>query len=190
MKKRIYNQTSLFGPAYAYLIVLSPPSEIRNSIVCIKQDLDALGDIGGKNRHSIPHITLRDKLTDDEFLPDTIKELLKRNGNKPFLIKVNGWGYFDHQHSVTIYLKIENPEPIVDLMVALNSPSRTPHISLAKRISYTTFDTMRPYLDKLEYSAGWLCSEIVVLRKLMSKKELGFKDKYPIPLQDNNEKTI
>ncbi|QRY55467.1 2'-5' RNA ligase family protein [Sphingobacterium siyangense] len=190
MKKRIYNQTSLFGPAYAYLIVLSPPSEIRNSIVCIKQDLDALGDIGGKNRHSIPHITLRDKLTDDESLPYTIKELLKRNGNKPFLIKVNGWGYFDHQHSVTIYLKIENPEPIVDLMAALRSSSRTPHISLAKRISYTTFDTMRPYLDKLEYSAEWLCSEIVVLRKLMSKKELGFKDKYPIPLQDNNENNL
>jgi hypothetical protein len=188
MKKRIYNQTSLFGPTYAYLVVLSPPSQISNSIISIKQELDALGDIGDKNRHSIPHITLTDKLTDDEYLPDTVKEFLA--GNKPFLIMVSGWGYFDHQHSVTVYLKIENPEPIVELMVALKSPSRTPHISLAKRISYTTFDTIRPYLDKLEYSAEWLCTEAAVLRKLMSKKDLGFKDRYFIPFQSNNEDTL
>lgn len=188
MKKRIYNQTSLFGPAYAYLVVLSPPYEIRNSIISINQELDALGDIGDKNRHSIPHITLTDKLTDDKYLPDTIRELLA--GNKPFLIKISGWGYFDHQHSVTVYLKIENPEPIVELMAALKSPSRTPHISLAKRISYAKFDAMRPYLEKLDYSARWLCTEVTVLRKLMSKKELGFNDRYPIPLKDNDENSL
>lgn len=188
MKKRIYNQTSLFGPAYAYLVVLSPNAETKNSIVSIKQELDKLGNIGGENRHSIPHITLTDKLTDDEFLPNTVKELL--SGRKPFLIRINGWGYFDHQHSITVYLKIENPEPIVDLMVALKSPSRTPHISLAKRISCKTFDTIRPYLEKLEYSSEWLCTEVAVLRKLMSRKDLGFKDRYFIPFQDNNEDTL
>jgi len=100
----------------------------------------------------------------------------------PFTIKVKGWNVFDHGHSITLYLEIENPEPIISLMALVKSPSKTPHISLAKKISHETFNLLMPYLQNLDYSAEWICTEVNVLRKLMSEKHLGFRESFKIPL--------
>lgn len=180
MARRIYNQTSLFGPLYAYLIVLSPPPEVKEAISKIKKDLNGIADIGRRNVQSIAHITLFDKLTDDDVLTNTTEELVK--GQKPFQIKVGNWNYYDHGHSVTVVLEIENPEPIVALMEKLKSKNKSPHISLAKRISHETFGKLKPYLEDLHYTATWECGDINVLRKLMSEKHLGFKESFKIKL--------
>lgn len=180
MKKRIYNQTALFGPLYAYLVVISPPDEVKADIAKIKKELNQISDISERNLHSIAHITLTDKLTDDAEFAETIAGLI--TPVKPFEIKVDGWNIFDHGHSVTVYLTIENPEPIVDLMTLIKSTSKTPHISLAKKIPHETFDKLRPYLDNLTYSAEWVCNEVNVLRKLMVEKHLGFKESRKLPL--------
>jgi 2'-5' RNA ligase len=179
-QKRIYNQTSLFGPLYAYLVVLSPPQKVKDEIAQIKKELNAIADITGRNLHSIAHITLVDKLTDDVDFPETIQALVQ--GQNPFTIKINGWSYFDHGHSVTVHLTIKDTEPIVRLMEMVKSPSKSPHISLAKKIPHTTFDKLRPYLDTLNYTANWQCTEVTVLKKLMAEKHLGFKDSIRIPL--------
>ena len=181
MAKRIYNQTSLFGPLYAYLIVLSPPQEVKDAIAKIKKDLNAIADITERNVQSIAHITLFDKLTDDADLAATTAEMIA--GHKPFSIKTGKWKAFDHGHSVTVVLEIENPEPIVALMEAVKSKARSPHISLAKRIPHATFEKLKPYLEDLDYHAEWPCAEVNVLRKLMSEKHLGFKESFKIPLQ-------
>ncbi|PZR22627.1 MAG: hypothetical protein DI539_05230 [Flavobacterium psychrophilum] len=181
MKKRIYNQVSLFGPLYAYLVVLSPPATVKESIAAIKSELNAISDIGEGNLHSIPHITLIDKLTDDILFPQTIEDFV--DGKKSFAVTITGWDYFDHGHSITVYLKVLNPDPITGLMEAVRSKNRSPHISLAKKISYETFDKLKLYLEKINYTAQWNCTEIVVLKKLMSEKHLGFKDKFIIPLK-------
>ncbi|MCO6149437.1 2'-5' RNA ligase family protein [Flavobacterium sp. NRK1] len=187
MKKRIYNQTSLFGPLYAYLVVLSPPDAIKNAITIIKKELNAISAIGERNLHSIAHITLVDKLTDDVLFPETIEELIE--GRKSFPITVKGWDYFDHGHSITVYLKVLNPEPIIDLMEDVKSPARSPHISLVKKIPHHTFQSLRPYLETLNYSFNWDCTEVIVLKKLMSEKHLGFKDKITIALAGFNPST-
>lgn len=181
MKKRIYNQTSLFGPLYAYLVVLSPPDTVKSDIARIKQELNTIADITLRNLHSIAHITLVDKLTDDVNFPDTIAGLVR--GTKPFEISINGWGYFDHGHSVTIYLKVENPQQIIDLMELVKAPSKSPHISLAKKIPHNAFNKLRPYLDKLNFAATWQCADVIVLKKIMAEKHLGFKDSIKIPMQ-------
>lgn len=188
MKKRIYNQASLFGPLYAYLVVLSPPDAIKDDITTIKNELNAISDIGERNLHSIAHITLVDKLTDDMLFPETIAEFVR--GSKPFEITVAGWDYFDHGHSVTVYLKVLHPEPITDLMAALKSSARAPHISLAKKIPHSTFEVLRPYLENLNYSATWICNEVIVLKKLMLEKHLGFRGKIAIPLDVSNPSTV
>ena len=180
MKKRIYNQTSLFGPLYAYLVVLSPPDPVKEAIANIKKDLNAIAGISDRNLHSIAHITLIDKLTDDVLFPETIEELI--GGRKPFTIRIGRWDYFDHGHSITVYLKVLDPEPIIDLMEDVKSTARSPHISLAKKISHETFNTLKPYLENLNYYAQWDCAEVTVLKKLMAEKHLGFKDKIIIPL--------
>lgn len=94
MKKRICNQVSLFGPLYAYLVVLSPPKSIKRDIALIKERLNAIADINARNLHSFAHITLVDKLTDDLYFPQTITELVA--GTQPFMITTSGWDYFDH----------------------------------------------------------------------------------------------
>jgi 2'-5' RNA ligase len=181
MAKRIYNQTSLFGPLYAYLVVLSPPPHIKAAIAQIKQELNAIADITERNLHSIAHITLVDKLTDDVDFPATIEALIQNQ--TPFVVKLHGWGYFDHGHSITVYIDVENPEPIVNLMKLVNSPSRSPHISLAKKISHQKFEKLKPYLEQLRFKEEWLCEKAIVLRKLMSEKHLGFKDAIPVALK-------
>ena len=181
MKKRIYNQTSLFGPLYAYLIVLSPPIDIRNRIKSIKEEMQAIADIGERSVKSIAHITLTDKLTDDTDLAKTITDLTGHQN--AFEIKTGGWDYFDHGHSVTIYLKIENPDPVVEIAEKLKSAAKTPHISLAKRIPHEKLEKLRPYLDNLNFNELWICTEITVLRKLMSEKHLGFRWHFMIPFE-------
>lgn len=180
-KKRIYNQESLFGPLYAYLVVISPPENIKAEIAQIKKEIDCIAGIGERNLHSIAHITLIDKLTDDTSFPETIQTYL--DGKEAFEICVAGWDYFDHGHSVTVYLKITDSKPIIELMEAVKSTARSPHISLAKKISHETFDKLKPYLKELNYCATWICTEIIVLKKLMSEKHLGFKDKILISLK-------
>ena len=67
-------------------------------------------------------------------------------------------------------------------MLAVKSSSKSPHISLAKKIPYETFAALKSYLENLDYSVQWLCTEVIVLKKLMSEKHLGFKDSIKIPL--------
>lgn len=181
MKKRIYNQTALFGPLYAYLVVLSPPDFVKADIAKIKENLNSMTDIRERNLHSIAHITLIDKLTDDAEIVEIVTRLI--SCIQPFTIRVSGWNIFDHGHSLTVYLTIENPEPIIDIMALLKSSSKTPHISLAKKISCESFDLLRPYLENLDYTAEWVCTEVNVLRKLMSEKHLGFKESFKIPFK-------
>jgi 2'-5' RNA ligase len=180
MKKRIYNQTSLFGPLYAYLVVLSPPDSVKNEVARIKRELNEIAGIGERNLHSIAHVTIIDKLTDDINFAEVITGLIA--GGKGFNVKIGGWGFFDHGQSVTVYLKVDNPEPVLNLMQLVKSPSRSPHISLAKKIPNQIFRLIGPYLESLQYTADWDCNEVNVLRKLMSEKELGFKESFKISL--------
>lgn len=181
MKKRIYNQTALFGPLYAYLVVLSPPRPVKEAIANIKKELNAISDISDRNLHSIAHITLTDKLTDDTDFADTIEKMTAEA--QPFSVTIEGWKHFDHGHSVTVYLAVRNPDPIINLMSALKSPSKSPHISLAKRIPHSVFHKLQPYLDSMDFKASWVCTEINVLRKLMSEKHLGFRESTIISLK-------
>lgn len=182
MRKRLYNHSSLFGPFWAYLVVISPPLEIKKQIADIKKTLNDIYPLNPQNLHSIAHITLTESRTDDENFPEVIQNLL--NGKKPFIIEIKGWDYFDHGNTVSIFLKVSFPEPIVDLMKAVKSKSKTPHLSLAKNVSHETLEKLTPHLEKLHYFPKWLCDEVTVLRKKMSEKHLGFRDSFKIPLKD------
>jgi len=181
MKKRIYNQVSLFGPLYAYLVVVSPPQEVIDDIAAIKHALNDKADITTRNVNSKAHITLTDTLTDDSGLAATVQGLI--GNQEAFRVTIKGWGVFDHGHSVTVYLKVENPRPVAALSALLKSNASTPHISLAKKIPHSTYEQLLPYLENLDYRATWICNEVLVLRKLMSEKHLGFKEAFSIALQ-------
>jgi len=178
--KRIYNQQALFGPLYAYLVVLSPPSEVIADIAAFKKEMAGIADIGADNLHSKAHITLTDKLTDDADFPETIRELLR--GQKKFPIRISSHGFFDHRPKKTVFVNVEAHEPIVALMQLLKMKSGFPHLGLAKKIPPSEFEKLRPWLIDFDYSAEWICSEVLVLRKLMSEKHLGFRESFVIRL--------
>ena len=178
--KRIYNQQALFGPLYAYLVVLSPPQQIIADMARFKKEMDAIAGIGELNLHSKAHITLTDKLTDDAHFQETIAQLL--NGQKKFQIKVSGHGFFDHRPKKTIFVNVEDREPIANLMQLLKIKSGFPHMSLAKKITPDKFEKLRQWLADFDYSAEWECTEVLVLRKLMSEKHLGFRESFKIAL--------
>ncbi len=181
MKKRIYNQMSLFGPLYAYLAVLSPPVSIRNQIASLKRELDAIAGIGERNLHSIGHITLIDSLTDDSCFQNTVAKMLQPA--EPFRVRLKNANTFNHGRYSTLYLEIEDPLPIVGLMESLKSPYKTPHLSIAKRLPNDRAEILKSYLRDKCYEAEWLCAEVKVLRKRMSEKHLGFRESFTIPLQ-------
>lgn len=178
--KRIYNQQALFGPLYAYLVVLSPPQKVIADITGLKKEMDGLAPIGENNLHSKAHITLTDKLTDDAHFASTVAQLL--HGQKRFEVKISGHGFFDHRPKKTIFINVENHEPIVELMRLLKIKSGFPHVSLAKKLPPLEFEKLRPWLADFDYSAQWTCTEVLVLRKLMSEKHLGFRESFVIPL--------
>lgn len=180
MAKRIYNQQTLFGPLYAYLVVLSPPGEIIAQITALKKEMQQIADIGEQNLYAKAHITLTDKLTDDAHFPETVAQLLE--GQKSFHVEVSGHGFFDHRPKKTVFLNVENHNPILELMQQLKVKSGFPHLSLARKISAAAFETLRPWLAGLDYSAQWKCTEVLVLRKLMAEKHLGFRESFRIPL--------
>jgi len=179
-KKRIYNQTSLFGPLYAYLVVISPPDAVKRDIANIKHELNAIAEIGKRNLNSIAHITLTDKLTDESDFAATVANLL--HGQQPFKVRLKSWEAFDHGHSVTLIIHLEEPAPVINLASLLKSASKTPHIAIAKRLPHETAAALGAYMQQLDYTAEWICKEVTVLRKLMSEKHLGWKDSFTIPL--------
>lgn len=179
-KKRLYNQISLFGPQYAYLVIVSPPETIKSAIAQIKNEMQEIAALGDRNLQSLPHITLTEKLTDDTGFPGMVASLL--NAQPCVEIIVNGWGFFDHGHSVTVYLKIVADNLLLNMSRLLKSRNTTPHLTLAKKIAPDTFKALLPYLENLDFKAQWTATEVTVLRKLMSEKHLGFREKFTIPL--------
>lgn len=180
MAKRIYNQTALFGELYAYLVVLSPPDSAKAKIAQIKQRLHSVADIGGRNLKSVPHITLTDKLTDDTTFPETISNLLQ--GQPPFQVRLSAYAAFDHGHSTSLVLTVDNPSPIIGLTHLLKATAGSPNISIAKRLPQDTARRLIPELADLDIALEWRCTEVTVLRKLMSQKHLGWNERFVIPL--------
>ena len=104
-------------------------------------------------------------------------------GQKPFRVKISGVAQFDQPNGHTIYLKVQNPEPIAELGKVLKT-SVSPHLKLARRLKSETVNKLEPYLATLNFEAEWTCTEVVLLRKLMSEKEKGFREKFRVLLED------
>lgn len=181
MSKRIYNQPGLFGELYAYLVILSPPDAIKVAIADMKRQLDALSPIGDRNLHSIAHITLTEKLTDDPDLAATVSNAIQ--GVAAFTLRAEGIGIFDHGIHKTLYIRVAPKEPLKALAKAVRKPSLTPHITLVKKLPNERFEALLPHLGNLHFEAEWTCTEVTVLRKLMREKEKGWREKFVLPIQ-------
>ncbi len=197
MAKRNANTTQLTlfpETLYEYHILLSPSDAIKEEVDSLKQQLHEQIGISERDRTSIAHITL---LKIEAFESTNMRDLVKKAlaGETKFTIKVNGYDYFSHGDSRTLYLKLENPEKVDHIAVAIKNPAKkratkpkyrqtsiidkperkqklsmTPHITIARNINQDDFN--RIDFTAFEYENEWVCDRVIIRRRLANTDKL------------------
>lgn len=197
MAKRNANtaQISLFPETlYEYHILLSPSDAIKDDVDALKQALHEAIGIADRDRTSIAHITL---LKVEAFESTSMKDLVKKAlaGELKFTIKVDGHADFKNGKAHTLYLKLENPEAVDHLAVAIKNPTKkkapkpkyrqtsivdkperkaklsmTPHITIARNISEDDFAKID--FTAFEYQNEWVCDRVIIRRRLAGTDKL------------------
>lgn len=197
MAKRNGNisQLTLFPETlYEYHILLSPSDSIKDDVDALKQQLHEQIGIADRDRTSIAHITL---LKTEAFESTNMKDLVKKAlaGEQKFTIKVNGYAHFDHGKERTLYLQIENPEPVDQLVVAIKNPAKkraakpryrqtsiidkperkqklsmVPHITIARNIQADAYEKID--FTAFEYQNEWVCDRVIIRRRIANTDKL------------------
>jgi DNA polymerase IV len=160
------------GEMYEYLLLISPPSHIKNEIMEIKKEF------AEKHKHiqakkSKPHNTLINFGFNTAFekqLVYKIDEVVKFHSS--FDIKLNG---FNHFRTHTIYINVETEAPIVNLVRSLHStlslpPSQSffawkPHVTIAKGLDENKFSEAMPEFKTKNFEASFLTTNILLMKR-------------------------
>jgi len=187
MAKKNNAQLTLFNEnVYEYFVLLSPSDPIKEAVDGLKEQLHALIGLEDYNRKSVAHVSLfKTKATADSQVLKTVKKAAA--ATEPFTITLAGHEVLKHGGvSRTLCLKIEDPEPINNLMalldpkpIAKKSYRQTsildkaprakkvihPHVTIARNIATTDFDRIEDFTP-FDYNDEWLCDSITILRRL------------------------
>ena len=197
MAKRTANSTqiSLFPETlYEYHILLSPSDAIKDDVDNLKQALHEQIGIADRDRTSIAHISL---MKMEAFESTSVKDIVKKAlaGEPRLTIKINGHDHFKNGNERTLYLKLDEPENIDRLAVAIKNPSKkkapkpkyrqtsivdkperkpklsmTPHITIARNITEADFDKID--FTAFEYQNEWVCDRVIIRRRLAGTDKL------------------
>ncbi|RZJ75455.1 MAG: 2'-5' RNA ligase family protein [Flavobacterium sp.] len=170
---------------YEYFILLSPNWGVKSKVREMKSALDAMIGLNPENMKSFAHISLyKQKATEAMQVSKKIKKLL--NGQKKFTVSLQGHDVFKQGDKRTLYLKIENPEPIENLLALLNPPKKaapvnrqtsildkpkrvtkkiTPHLTIARNIAKADFERIADFTP-FDYHAKWECDKVSILRRV------------------------
>lgn len=187
MAKKNTAQLSLFAETvYEYLILLSPSDSIKEEVDRMKELLHGMIGLDPYNRNSVAHVSLfKTEAAENGPVVRQVKKVA--SGVSPFTITLAGHEVLKHGGvSRTLCLKIENPEPINNLLALLNpapetkrsyrqtsildKPTRAkktihPHITIARSIATADFDRIEDF-SAFDLSGEWLCDRITILRRI------------------------
>ena len=187
MAKKNNAQLTLFNEnVYEYFVLLSPSDTVKEAVDGLKEQLHALIGLEDYNRRSVAHVSLfKQRATSDSQVLKLVKKVAA--SLEPFTIKLAGHEVLKHGGvSRTLCLKIEDPEPINNLMVLLDpkpvakkSYRQTsildkaprakkvihPHVTIARNIATADFDCIEDF-TAFDYNEEWLCDRITILRRL------------------------
>jgi len=182
MKSQDPQQLSIFGVKYEYLLLISPPENVKEEIAQIKRKFNAYFKNKICDLKSIAHITLHNK----GYELDNYAKLVNDSVNdiKAFPITIEGWGKFDNnkKNKHVIYLKIKEPHPIISLMKSLKSKSHVPHITIAKEVNSELLPAIGKFFENLNYTAEWECKDVTILRRPILERHLSYKEAYRVML--------
>jgi len=187
MAKKNNAQLTLFNEnVYEYFVLLSPSDAVKEAVDGLKEQLHALIGLEDYNRKSVAHVSLfKMRATADNQVLKLVKKVAA--SQEPFTIKLDGHEVLKHGGvSRTLCLKIENPDPINNLIklldpkpIAKKSYRQTsildkeprakkiihPHVTIARTIATADFDRIEDF-TAFDYHDEWLCDRITILRRL------------------------
>ena len=158
--------------AYEYLLVISPPLPVKKEVVGIKEHFHS------QHKHiqatkSQPLITLINFVmsdVDEETLLYKIDEVAQFHASFDVRLK-----NFNHFKTHTIYIDIENAEPIVNIVrslhASLNLPSSRsffawkPRMIVAKGLAEEKFYKAMADLEHKEFAASFLAESILLMKR-------------------------
>jgi 2'-5' RNA ligase len=189
MPKKNPNQISLFPEAvYEYFVLLSPSDAVIADVDNMKQQLHEMIGLDSGNLNSVAHISLyKQQGMDAAVVKSAAKKAL--SGQKKFPVKISGYDFFKSGEKRTLYLKIENPEPIDAIYNLLCPPKKpakqinrqisildrpgkklppaktiNPHITIARNIDVSDFERIEDFTP-FDYQNEWLCEKVTILRR-------------------------
>lgn len=187
MAKKNNAQLTLFNEnVYEYFVLLSPDDAIKEAVDGLKEQLHGMIGLEEYNRKSIAHVSLfKTKATSDTQVLKLVKKAAA--AQQPFTIKLDGHEVLKHGGvSRTLCLKIEDPEPINNIVALLDPKPEAkrsyrqtsildkrprakkvihPHVTIARNIATADFDRLED-LTPFDYQNEWLCDRITILRRL------------------------
>ncbi|KOS06786.1 hypothetical protein AM493_12705 [Flavobacterium akiainvivens] len=189
MPKKNPNQISLFPEAvYEYFVLLSPSDAVIADVDNMKQQLHEMIGLDSGNLNSVAHISLyKQEGLDAAVVKSAARRAL--SGQKKFPVKIAGHDFFKSGEKRTLYLKIENPEPIDAIYNLLCPPKKpakqinrqisildrpgkklppprtiNPHITIARNIAVEDFERIEDFTP-FDYQNEWLCEKVTILRR-------------------------
>jgi|GEM_PF-4940406 2'-5' RNA ligase len=178
---------------YEYFPLIQPPFSINNHTLNLKVDN---GVSYREARKSPAHISLM-KVRTVEACDDKIINLITWacRGIFSFQVKTNRYNYFNNGGKKTIYMAIENQEPIkhiferIDMQLSNSIRNRrnfTPHITVFKTIPVSMFEQVYPQMQNKPFEYNFICCSVLILKKDLNKEHSRFKELAKVELLSNN----
>lgn len=164
-------QLLLFPPPELteYLILISPPDEIKKEIKKLKTKLSKMIGNTPENQYSVAHISLfKTAWEKDKHVLERLKKVLSDLNS--FTISLNGVDVFSHgTKKKTVYLKVENQKPLHHLYEAFKAEFKVkkefaPHLSIEKNLPIADFEKIQHDLNSFNHTCEWTCDRITVLK--------------------------
>jgi 2'-5' RNA ligase len=175
----LVKQTQMTG-YQDYLLVLSPPESINKKVKRFKNDSAAIiGDYEGhysKGHISIQQWPRKKPVWIDAIIPKLERELLSL---PPLIQNINGFDFFSHEDSPTIYASLEQtPQTTVwykQLKRFFSGGSFVPHITIARSIPAPAFKKLWPYLTRQLWNEEFKIDKLTILRRDMIGPDRTYK---------------
>ncbi len=169
-----------------YLIVLSPPESVINSV---KQLKDSSAKVIGEydSHYSKAHITVqywprKRQVWIEPMIPKLERDLQNLS---PAVLDINGFDYFDHAEKPTIYTKLKSTQQteiwFKHLRRYFSKPDFEPHISIARSIPTAAFNKLWPHFKDLEWNEQIKIDRLTILRRETIGHEKVYKKIKEIP---------
>lgn len=157
---------------HQYLFLISPPESIKSKVKSLKHVLHQSFGLSKNNLHSIPHISLLSfhsaRPVNDHFL-SVVRQVFSKTS--AFQINLKGYGAFHHSGSTTLYVNVNDSSHLSmmykDLTGILGFPAKSfvPHLTVARTISNSDFETANVLVNKHLLEDEFTCSQISILER-------------------------